>query len=1053
MKSKLYSILLTCLCLVFGQSVLAQSRAISGKVTDGTNKEPLPGVTIQVPSTNVGTISNADGSYNITVPEGSTTLRFSYLGYKTVDLPIGTSNTINLGMEEDVMGLDMVVVTALAIKKEVKSLGYSTENVGGDALSSSGEANVIQGLAAKSAGIQVVGSGGTPGTSSKILIRGNSSFTRTNEPLIVVDGVPIDNSQGNINSSLASDYPFNAGLGGVNSGNRALDLNPDDIESVTILKGPAAAALYGARAGNGAIIYTTKGAKGGKLRAMYTSSVEISQVNKMIELQDKYASGGSPASGPGTDADVADYGPDGVWFTDDDVSLGTPYSWGPELTGAAIDNVGNFFQNGISTNNNLSMTGGSNNNSFRFSIGRNNTSGVIPNSEYNRTSLRLSAESKISDNFTVNSSANYVKSGGTRVQNGSNLAGVMLALMRAPRDFDLMGKGETGYLTSAGYPRNAFYAYDNPFYSVNHNTNLENTDRVIGNVGMNYAPLPWLDITYRLGADVYSNRRQQRFGIHSWQPDPGPVGEMEEYTSNFSQIYSDLLIGLKKKFNADLEGHITLGNNLWHTSTKDIYSRGRSMNVPDFYNLSNFTELYTNNAEEITRTAALFFDGGLEYKNWLYVNASGRNEWSSTFGANKNNFFYPAVNTSIIFTELVKIPNLSFGKLRLGYAESGISPPAYSSHTYYERQSYTDGFTGGLGYPYLGQNGFSLSDAIGNPDLRPERQKGMEFGLDLRFFTGRLNLDLTYYNQKSVDILMLQPISASTGFTNIYTNAGEMVNKGWEITLGGTPVKAKDFTWDINLTFTKNTNEVLKLAEGVDEINIETAFSSIGSYAIVGDPYGALYGTQWKRAADGQLLINPNTGLPIIDGQRGNIGNPFPDWLMNIRNSFKYKQFRLSALLDIRQGGDIWAGTYARLTRHGATAITEDRNEKMIIEGVLADANGESTGQANNIEISKWQYYVNYLGDFGASESSVYDGSWVRLRELTLSYDFKLKSSVPVIRSLNVYATGRNLWLSTNYPGIDPETSLTGSGSNVNGFDYFNNPGTKSYIFGVKVGF
>jgi TonB-linked SusC/RagA family outer membrane protein len=1031
----------------FGLMVLGQSRTISGKITDGVSQEPLAGVTVQVPNSNLGTISNSDGTYSLSVPEGTTSLRYSFVGYTTLDAALAATNTINLSMQEDVMGLDMVVVTALGVQKEVKSLGYSTENVSGDVLTSSGETNVIQGLAAKTAGVQVIGSGGTPGTSAKILIRGNSSFTRSNQPLIIVDGIPIDNSQGNLNGSGASDYPFNSGLGGVNSGNRAMDINPDDIESVTILKGPAAAALYGARAGNGAIIYTTKAAKGGKIRAMWTSSVEISQVNKLPELQEKFAGGGSPASGPSPDAVLADWGPDGAWFTADDVSLGTSYSWGPELTGSPIDNTGNFFQNGITTNNNLSLTGGSSTNAFRFSLGRTNQTGVIPNSDWNRTSIRLSANSKISKNLSVSSSVNYVKSGGIRVQNGSNLAGVMLTLMRAPRNFDLAGVGEEGYLTSSGYPRNAFYPYDNPFYSVNKNTNEENVDRIIGNVVTTYKPLPWLDITYRLGADVYSSRRQQRFGIHSWAPDPGPVGELEEFTENFSQIYGDLLVTGRKKLSSDLSGKLTLGNNLWQTSSKDIYARGRTMSVPDFYSLSNFSELYTGNSEATTRTAALFFDGGLEYKNWWYINFTGRNEWSSTFGANQNNFFYPSISSSLILTELMDIPSLSFGKLRLGYAESGISPPTYSSKTYYVQGNFTDGFTNGFGYPYLGQNGFGQSVAIGNIDLKPERQLGTEVGLDLRFLEGRLSLDFTYYNQKSVDILMLQPISASTGYTNIYTNAGEMTNKGIELTLGGTPIKNDDFRWDIGVTYTKNTNEVTKLASGVDEINIETAFTSVGSFAIVGQPYGALYGSKWKRSSDGQLVIGDD-GIPLIDAERGNIGNPFPDFLMNIQNTFTYKNFRLSGLLDIRQGGDIWAGTYARLTRHGATKITEDRDEMITIQGVK-----DSDGSANDVAIPKWKYYVNYLGDFGATEQAVYDGSWVRLRALTLSYDFKIKSSLPLIRSLNVYATGRNLWLSTDYPGVDPETSLTGSGSNVSGFDYFNNPGTKSYIFGIKVGF
>lgn len=1061
MKKLIYNLTMLLMMVGAGSYAFAQNRTVTGKVSSEEEGDPLIGVSVMVKGTKIGTVTNVNGDYTISVPGDKNTLVFSYVGYKSKEVQI-TGNTVNVSIGEDVVGLEAAVVTAMAIKRQTRALGYSTAEVSGQSLVNSGEVNVIQGLAAKTTGVQVVGSGGTPGSSSKILIRGNATFTGNNQPLIVVDGVPIDNSQGNINGSGASDYPFNAGLNGVNSSNRALDLNPEDIESVTVLKGPAAAALYGVRAGNGAIIYTTKKAKQG-IKAVYTSSMEISQVNKLPALQDKYAQGtGGGVVGGTPKYDVADPGPDGLWFTNDDVSYGTANSWGPLISSVpglkSYDNMGDFFKTAYSFNNNIAVSGGTNNSSFRLSIGNTQQSGVVPNTDLKRNSIRLTGDTKLSDKLSIGGTANYVKTGGTMAQNGSNLSGVMLSLTRAPASFSLKGQGEEGWKLPSGNQSQYFYVYDNPWWSVYENPHTNDVNRIIGNFNVAYDPADWMKVTYRLGTDYYTDKRKQIFAVHSWDP-PNPTGQIEEFSTTYREVYSDLIVNLSREFNEKMNGNISLGNNLNHRYAQDLYARGRDLNVPNFYNLANATDLYAGESNSTIRTAALFFDAQYEYNKMIYLTATGRNEWASTFGPNKNNFFYPSASASFVFTEILNKPNIAkilpFGKVRMSWARSGINPAAYATQTYFGRRTYTDGFTDGIGFPYLGVNGYQQSNTLGNTDLRPETLTGTEFGVDLRFLKGRATLDITYYNQKTTDILLYRPIAPSSGFEDFYSNSGEMVNKGWEIAAGGTPIKKKHFKWDVNLNFTKNVSEVLKLGEGVQEIDIETAFSSIGSYAIVGQPYGALYGTRWKRTSDGQLLISPTSGLPLIESTRGNIGNPFPDWLMNIRNTFKYKNVSLNGLVDIRKGGDIWNGTYSRLHRLGRTEESADREKTYVIEGVVADANGESTGVKNTKEVSAFNYFNRYLGDNGsATEQAVEDGSWVRLRELTLNYDFNMKKSkVPYLKGLNVYFTGRNLWLSTKYQGVDPETSLTGSGSNVNGFDYFNNPGSKSYIFGLRASF
>ena len=1038
----------------------AQDRTITGKVISTKDNLGIPGVSVVVVGTTIGTVTDIDGNYKLNVPSTAKTIRLSSVGMKIKEIDLSASNNIDVTLEEDIMKLDEVVVTALGISKEAKSIGYSTQQVGGSELTRSGEVNIIEGLSSKAAGVQVIGSGGTPGASSKIILRGNSTFTQENQPLIVIDGIPIDNST---SGSVAGDYPFNAGLNGVNNSNRAIDINPDDIESVNILKGPAAASLYGQRGGSGAIIITTKRGKqisGRPIAVTFSSSVEVSQVSQLPKLQSTYAQGtaggGLVTNGvqPNANYVTADPGPDLIHGTDDDVSNGTSGSWGPSISSLGIkshDHLDEFFQTGNTFTNNVSITGGSEKSSIRLSLGNTYQTGIVPNTDLKRNSVRITGDTKISEKISLGATVNYIRTTGTKAQNGSNLSGVMLTLTRTPTSFDLAGDGPDGYKYSNGTQRQYFVAYDNPYWTAYQNPFKDDVNRLLGNVLFTYTPMDFLSFSYNIGTDMYIDHRKQIFAVGSHDT-PEPTGEIWDNDQRNRELNGTFLVNIKHSFNDDIKGNITLGQNFNERNFNDLYTRGRDLGVPNFYSLSNATNLFASQSESTVRSAGLFFTADASYKSLVYLNVTGRNEWSSTFGPNKSSFFYPSVSASFVFSDLIEENKiLSFGKLRFAYAQSGISPPAYSSRTYFQSQIFTDGFTDGVSFPYLGQNGFGNGDILGNPNLQTEILTGKEVGLDLRFLNGRINLDFTYYNQKTTEIIVQRPIAPSTGYLRFRTNVGEMVNKGIEIRLSGDVLKAKDFNWNIAINYSKNTNEVLKLSEGVDQIDLESAFESIGSFAIVGEPYGVFYATKWKRSPDGQIIIGSN-GLPIVDDLKGNVGNPYPDWIGSLSNTFTYKNFSLSGLLDIREGGQIWGGTIARLNRLGRTEASADRTHNYVVPGVVQNPDGSFS--TNTKEISAFNYFNKYLGDNGAAtEQAVFDGSWVRLREVTLSYKFKIKNPKSFIQGFELAATGRNLLLETDYPGVDPETSLTGAGSNIGGFDYFNMPNTKSYIFTLRASF
>ncbi|MFB6320275.1 SusC/RagA family TonB-linked outer membrane protein [Saccharicrinis sp. FJH54] len=1017
-----------------------QVRTVTGVVTSAEDNSPIPGVTVVLEGTSSGSITDVDGKYSIEVPANAKVLVFSFVGMETQYVDVSGKTVLNVTLKPANINIEELVVTAMGIKREAKALGYATSQVSSDDIMKSGEQNAIQALSAKASGVQVVSSAGVPGASSKIIIRGSSSFTGNNQPLIVVDGVPIDNST---IQTVAGDNPYNKDLEGVDPSNGALDINPADVESVTILKGPAAAALYGVRAANGAIVYTTKRGSKGKIRASYDYSLELSEVNKLPEFQNVYSQGSNGEFG-----------------------MDTYVSWGARLSDLGIqptDNVDNFFRTGVSHIHNFSVSGGDEKGSLRLSIGNSTLEGIIPNTYYDRTSARLTGDADVAPGLKINGTAAYIKSGGNKAQKGSNLAGLMLSLFRTPVSYNLNDPAEGGYETPEGVQRKYIDYFDNPYWSAYNNTFKNSQDRFMGNTGFNYN-YKWLTLDYKVGIDFYTDSRKGIIALGSNGGDAGDgLGEVTENMKRNREFYSNFILSAKHKFGKNLLGNLSLGHNLNEQFYQNLFGRARNLSAPDFYNLSNGSDLYSYEEQYTVRTAALFFVADLEWQDMLFLNVTGRNEWASTLGSAKKDFFYPSVTGSFVFSEVLPENNvLSFGKARLGWAKAGNNPQAYKytyeayrTQTYYTQPSVAAGMTNGLGWPYLGQNGFTRSATMGNDELRPELTTGIEGGLDLRFFNGRIYTDLTYYHQTTTDILVQRPIASTSGYQYIWENSGEMVNKGIEVTLGITPVKSAQFRWDIIGNFSRNVNEVLKLNDAVDaegnpvvkEIEIESAFTGFGSYAIVGKPYGALYSDMWLRDDNG-LMVCDAEGYPIIADNRGYVGNPFPDWMANIRNTFQYQNLSLSFLLDIRQGGDLWGGTIARLNQIGRTAITADREGTIIVEGVKED------GTPNDVPITKEDYYRYVLGDWGPGENARYDGSWIRLRDLSLSYKYRTKGTVSnYIKDITLTATGRNLWLKTDYPGVDPETSLTGAGSNLNGFDYFNMPGTKSYLFSVKVNF
>ncbi|MEZ5197150.1 MAG: SusC/RagA family TonB-linked outer membrane protein [Bacteroidales bacterium] len=1047
------------------QVVQAQNRDISGTVRSADDGQPIPGVQVVVDGTTIGTVTNLDGYYELSVPATAKKLVFTFIGMISQEVEIGDQSTIDISMENDMLNIEGVVVTALGIERESKALGYGVSEVSNAEINKSANNDVINALAGRASGVDVISASGAAGAPTYITVRGATSIIGDNQPLFVVDGVPIDNTVAPDDDGY-SDSDWGGGdVAGVARSNRALDLNPDDIASMSILKGGAATALYGMRGANGVIIIETKkgsATEGRKVAVNFNSSVTFDQISNVPKLNTKYGQG---ADGDWYSGDSWSWGPrldQSSWSKDPAVWTNPEYDVdGALVPGSGVDAYDqyDFFQTGVTWNNFISFIGGNENTNFYSSIGDMRSEGIVPNNKLQRNTFTVRGTSKVNDWFTIGGSANYVVTVGDRIQQGSNTSGVMLGLLRTPPSFD----NSAGYELADGSQRTYRNGggYDNPYWTANKNLYNDETNRLIGNINFNIRATEWLSFSYRLGVDNYSTKVKNYFAIGS-RNEPGGYVMARNFLKR--DINSDLLANITKNFNEDLSFTATLGWNMTQLFTNWVEGKANGLAIPEYYNLNNTSTNSTREATSKVRRAGLFYDIGFSWRSMVYINTTGRNDWSTTLPAENNSFFYPSINGSFIFTELPGLSDneiLPYGKIRVSYAKVASDATPYNTLTYYRQAAdpgvwVSDGWVQphGVMFPTMGYNAFSYSNLVGSDELKPETTTTFEVGFDLKFIQNRIGLGFTYFNSQSKDLLLPVSIDPSSGFSDMFINAAKMESKGIEIDLYATAVKTEKIRWDIGANFTQFKNPVTELYENVDAIFLG-GFTDPQIRAVAGEEYRTIYGYDWLRDDNGNVIIDdsdpdsPGYGKPIGDYNFSVLGKVNPDWKMGINTTFTFMDFSLYLLFDIKQGGQMWNGTMGALYYFGAHADTETREDNYTFEGVK-----QSDGSTNDIVVKldqDWRTNGEGSGFTGPTVDYIEDANWVRLRDLTLSYNFTKMLDKTFIRGLEFYFTAKNLWISTPYTGIDPETSLAGA-SNAQGMDYFNMPGTKSYTVGIRLG-
>jgi TonB-linked SusC/RagA family outer membrane protein len=1045
------------LVLCYSLNVLAQERTITGKVSSSDDGLALPGVNVLVRGTSAGTITDSDGNYSIRVPGESAVLVFSYVGYTTQEIAVSSNSVINVVLVMDSKRLGEVVVTAFGLEQQKKTLTFSVQEVSSKEILQSRETNIVDALNAKVAGVQVTRQGGSAGGAASITIRGSSSISGENQPLFVVDGIPINNSFRTFSRSSSVDVS-----------NRAIDINPNDIESITVLKGPAATALYGLQAGSGVVIITTKkGAKqdGRNVRVDLSSNFSVDRIINYFPAQMLYAQGDNGVFGNPT---FSHFGPPITTLRYDGTNLNPLDPKGrivdmndPSAIGSAtitpVDNQKAFFQNGTTFDNNISISGSTAKGNHLLSIGNYAQKGIIPNNTFDRASIRLTSDNMIRDDLRLVGSANYVNSKGTRFGRGDNFSDAVQGTFRTPPSFD----NTLGYVLPNGHQRSFNYninnpdagSPDNPFWTVNNNPFNDNVHRIIGYVQAFYDPLSWVNIMYRVGTDVTSDNRKQIWAKGSTGGD-GRFGRVVEDNFIDRSINSDLLVTFKKKIGEDFDFSLLVGHNYFDNYAQRLYVTGSNLAIPGLYNISNATtDLQQIQNLSRKRTAAALSRLNVDYKGFLLAEFTARNEWTSTLLKGNNSFLYGSAGLGFVFTDAFEIDNtiLSFGKVRASIASSGRDASPYLTDTYYARGSVGGAWGGGLVFPVPGSGigGVELSNVSGNPKLKPERNLTYEIGADVSFIGDRVKIEATWFQSANSDQIIAVNSPGSTGFTSQWTNIGTITNKGIEAIINANPVSSGGFSWNITMNFTRIRNEVSDLP--VERI-LMGGFGNLRPSLINGEPYSVFYGTAFKRdAATGQLLLT-DAGLPQLDptGDK-KIGDPNPDWLMGLRNTLNYKNFSLSFLFDIRKGGDVANVTANWMVNQGVPSFTagDNRGVAVVFKGLKES---DMTPNATPVILNQ-AYYTSNAGNRNIAERFIEDGSWVRLRDISLSYTVPspIVSKIGA-RNASVSLYGRNLLLFTAYRGVDPETNLYGPNSSL-GVDAFGTPNTKSVGMSLNLTF
>ncbi|CUT00124.1 SusC/RagA family TonB-linked outer membrane protein [Candidatus Kryptobacter tengchongensis] len=1079
------------LLLAVATFAFAQLGAIRGRVTDAQTGEALPGANVFLLNTVYGAASDAAGFYVIrNVVPGTYTLVARYVGYQefrqSVTVTPGDTITVNVRLAPGLIQVSPIVVTAIGVEEERGKLGTSVSSVTGETILRTGYTNVISSIAVKAPGVFTVEAVGDPGASTRIVLRGPRSLQTANQPLIVVDGVPIWNST------------FGASVGNVSTVSRNVDINPEDIESIEIMKGPAAAAIWGARAANGVIVIKTKSGSfsaAKKIRLSLKSRIHRSELLRPFPLQREFGQGqygnfvfNSALSWGDRIADRPG-GPDSLARPD------YPYSRiVVKRSKDTYDHATELFRKPITWNSSLEISGGDEWGSFYLNAERLEEQGIIlANSDFKRTSLRANVSRRFAENITARINAVYVKTSTNRVQQGSNISGLLLGAYRTPPDFNnqpyvVTYISQTGarfpnshrsYRNGEGDPTRGV-GYNNPFFTIYRNNTLFYTDRVFGSAEISYDPLKWLNIIYRIGADYYTDRRNQ---LWPYQDAAVPTGRVTRQVISQYQINTDLMFRFKYQLNKFLSGSFLIGTHLDHEQTDNTFIQGTRFILSDApAYILNTLDYLPDEGKTIVRTAAFYGELGVDVYDQVYVRLSGRNESASTYGAKgKKTYFFPSGSVAWEFTKLpffATQPIITFGKLRAAVGIAGVRPPAYVTKTYYVNASFGNGWGPVTNAIYYG-GGAVQSSQLGNPEIKPELTREIEFGLDLRLLNDRLSISATRYTNKTTDAILNVAVPPSSGFSTRWANTAKIDNKGTELQVIAEWLRLGTFSWTTTVNWSQNKNTVVELAPGIESVGL-AGFVDPSSRAVKGYAMGVLYGSRWERDATGKIVLDAN-GFPVPAATYGVLGDPNPDWRAGLINTLRFGRLTLNVVVDIAKGGKIWNGTKGALYYFGTHG---DQTWWTTISAEEANTLKNYLGRTPNEMISLYPTrntykrnpdgsvsFRGYVTDFGGgrvivdeyyfwsgpgsgftgpSEQFMEDAGYVKLREISLTYNFPLRKFG--LESIDLGVIMRNIKIWTKYTGIDPETNLTGP-TNGQGLDYFNNPPMKSIIFSISINY
>ncbi len=1080
MKHKL-RFLIVVLCLSF-LGVQAQDRTVSGTVSSGDDGSPVPGVNVILQGTALGTITDIDGSYRLNVPSEGGALVFSFIGLTTQIIEIGSQSVINVTMTADITELSEVIVTAVGIQREKKALGYSVENVKGDQLQQVSEPDALRALQGKIPGVNIQGTSGAPGSSTRITIRGNSSLLGANQPLFIVDGVPFDNSSNRLFNQLGDGSAYGSRIG---------DLDPNNIESITVLKGAAAAALYGSRAANGVVLVTTKSgnARASKkgLEITYNGSFGMENVANLPEYQNTYGTGtnfgyqqangswGAPFIGTRPYANTEEIP---HWY---DGRPGMEEFWGTTVPYRAYpDNVKNLFRTGKLYENALTVNGGNENSAISLTVSHTLHEGYVPSTQYKRTNISVGGNTELVNGFTVGGSVSYIRSEQEAVSSGVGSLGAnnQSAFARAlylGRNWDIHGQPYQNpvdlgseFMVGRGQADNPLWSYDNVGFE-------SKVNRVAANVSLGYDFNDWISLSYKIGVNAYNERQKDH--LRPGSTGAGGIGRFTSFDVDWEEIDANLLLTLNRDLTEDLNLRAVFGHN-WNQRTRDAQSiQGSTYVVFDIDDIDNTNNVVPNGGGYSQRRLwGLFFDLSLGWKDWAFLGITGRNDWSSTLPTENNSYFYPAVTGSIVLDEAFNWQSkaISSIKLRAAVAEVGNDTGPYQlSPVYFINSVYNTSPQPTADLPFTPTGGSTVAGATlenteYDPNLKPERTREFEGGVDMYFFNSRVGLNFTYYHRETRDQIALVTLPVSTGFSALNTNFGKVTNEGVEIALELVPVQLDNsFTWRLFGVFTHNKNLVKELAEGVEEITLNQTFFTGGPSAVLrpGQEYGLIKGSVDLRDQEGSLLIDPSNGQMIQDPNSAIIGNPNPDFIVGLTNTFSWKGIHLTAIFDWKQGGDFYSNTILSLQGRGVTKANEDREINKIIPGIYGDPNtlepirddaGNKIPNQTMVEVNTLWFGETFAIN-AANEWSVFDGTYVRLREVTLGYDFpkSLLQSTPFGRA-SISLSGRNLWYNApnvpEYTNFDPEVNQF-SNTNVQGIEYSATPTTRRFSVNLSLTF